>query len=296
MRAVAPHNSVLPASVCTCRRQFSWQRRAATCLCEPLVARPRCPGRLLHGRSVAPPLGQAGQRLFLGTFWGEAVETRKPGSVGSASVEVLETCNGGVLENKERDTLTGSVLWISEDNSDQKTKQAVEILQEAVCTRKVPAQQVEAAMLFLEQQHLSSNSKKDFLSFLEGSWRLVMSTVIPFFNYIPVSEVATLQPTEGTANLFTNWAFLKFQIPGTFKWSQADQTMTFKFNELRPQIFGRELNPVPLNAPEKTYSFFYVDDRIACTRSSGKGVTLLSRVYFSSRVALCEYNQKTRNP
>ncbi|GMH32862.1 hypothetical protein BSKO_00696 [Bryopsis sp. KO-2023] len=182
-------------------------------------------------------------------------------------LRAYKTADGDVLTADEEGRLE---VW-----GDQKMEEALEKLIRAGETKAEPPSEVESAVLAIEQESLR-NPQGDVLSLLDGQWTLFFSTATGVFKYVPVKEYAEVDSSKGSFNIGSEVGFVKFHIPGSFDWKGEENLMTFRFLKIETDVLGFKFE-FELAKKDKFYTFFYVDENIACIRSKGKGITLMCR-------------------
>jgi len=153
------------------------------------------------------------------------------------------------------------------------------LLVEAASQRKVPAVDVEAALLQLEQDVATSSSGAQSVP---GRWRLLFSTAskIRAFQYIPVKEDLVIDVGSNNVALESVLGPFQFFIRGTiFSWAADTGVLSFQFNKgVAIHFLGKQVTEIASKGSRKEYTFYFANDRIAAARSSAGGVSLLSRL------------------
>lgn len=144
-------------------------------------------------------------------------------------------------------------------------------LRQASLFQNVEANSVLRAFERFETDWPSIDNPRPTAKSLTGKWKLIYSSLLPT-GYFPIDEICDFIPFT----LKSSWG----PIPlGTIEGSSAitgenPLQISFKNNYV---VFGPFRIPQDQNKPQKSYTFYYVDDEIAVARSSSGGYTLLKK-------------------
>ncbi|KAL3155608.1 hypothetical protein ABBQ38_010862 [Trebouxia sp. C0009 RCD-2024] len=152
---------------------------------------------------------------------------------------------------------------------------AAHILQQAATSKNIPPYLTLGAALCLEQNR---GSNTDNLAKLHGRWRMVFAstTGATLFWYLPVKEYKHIDTKTKTCDLVTYLGPFKTSFSGAYS-ASSDQEMRFQFTTLVISAFGRTLLECPISLAEKQYTYYWLQENLACARSSGGGIVLLNR-------------------
>ena len=96
------------------------------------------------------------------------------------------------------------------------------------------------------------------------------------FWYIPVKEYKDIDTKNKTCDLVTHLGPIMTSFSGAYS-ALTGQEMQFRFTKLVITAFGRTLLERSVQFTEKQYNYYWLHGDLACARSSGGGVVLLSR-------------------
>lgn len=156
-------------------------------------------------------------------------------------------------------------------------EEAIQLLEEAVESKKIAPGLVTGAMLFLESSS-ETGACPQGLEDVHGKWRLVFSTAssIEAFQYIPVVEYLTHNAETGGVSLTSQLGPLGFDISGCVA-SWESNAMKFAWESMDVSLFGSKIWQTTMPGSTKSYQYFFKNNKILCARSSAGGVTLLQQ-------------------
>ncbi|KAI3426136.1 hypothetical protein D9Q98_008515 [Chlorella vulgaris] len=168
--------------------------------------------------------------------------------------------------------------------SSERSGQAAMTLRDACRSKRVPPEEVLAALRQVEAANQQQAMVQGFPSALTGKWRLVFSSPSPIkqWQYIPIPEFAEIDADAGTISLVS---ILGPVLSNSFKGSCTfDQdpasgrfVMNFSFSSAEARWFGRWNTKSEVGLKRKSYTFFLLDGDLAAANSSGGPKTLMSR-------------------
>ncbi|KAK9802551.1 hypothetical protein WJX73_000301 [Symbiochloris irregularis] len=177
------------------------------------------------------------------------------------------------------------------------TDLAIAILERAASRRDVPGPTVVRAMTTLEKARLPSDEWPELLGtgFNRGArWQLLYiankdvsqgikrgeTPLIPgVYCPIPAAQRFDASKSENENGIFLGH-LAAFTFKGSYEWNSKNKLLTFEYKQIRlklgPKWFEFDITPKDPNkpAPQGTFSFLFVNDKIACARGKAGGLAL----------------------
>ncbi|KAI8467993.1 MAG: hypothetical protein J3K34DRAFT_22794 [Monoraphidium minutum] len=189
------------------------------------------------------------------------------------AVRVAASVAGAVTKRPTEGAAKAAFLAANPDTMDS----CLALLKNAATTKGVQPELVEGALVWLED---SVGGQSSGVESIDGSWRLVFSTStsIRFFQYIPVKEDLIVDTSKGAISLESEVGPFRFVIGGAIGgWRAAAGELDFQFKQVDILLFGNKIWTVTPATKPKTYTFFFVGNRVSAARSSAGGLSLLLR-------------------
>ena len=96
------------------------------------------------------------------------------------------------------------------------------------------------------------------------------------FWYIPIREFKDIDVASKSVSLVSYLGPVITSFKGSYT-TLGTQDMQFTFTSIVITAFGRTILKRPIRFAEKEYTYYWLHDNLACARSSGGGIVLLSR-------------------